>query len=117
MRFWGMALAGLVLFSAGPAQSEGLAEMVAELGPPAFDSAKSERELEYCIGLEISDWFQVGVLHGPSRTLVYGSPSPGLGGKVVVMIAIDDRGDRREIAIRANRAWNDRTAAAVRSCL
>lgn len=110
------AAAAIALMLPSAAAADGMSDMVGKLQPSIATSSKSSLALEYCIGLGISDWFQVGTLHGEKRTLIAGNPALGAGAGLIILVAIDDNGATRSVAYAANRAWNDRTASVIRSC-
>jgi len=109
-----VALAALIPSSAW---ADSLFDMAQKLPNDQFTSAKSSDALEYCIGLTIGDWLIPITLRGEKQVMVYGSPNMVFSNQIYMLVRIQDRGDQRAVTFHAHKAWDEKTAALIRSCI
>lgn len=112
-----LAISALLCFGmSAPAAADSLYDMVQKLPSDQFTSVKSSDALEYCVGLKIGDWLTPITLRGEKQVLVYGSPTSSFSNVIYMVVRIQDRGDLRHVTFHAHKAWDDKTAALIKSC-
>jgi len=109
------AALGLVL--AAPASADTLEERVTKLPAPTMSSEKSLEALEYCIGLAVSDIAMPATLRGERKVLIYGRTPGDLFVGVLYLVAVQDDGEHRRVAIQAHGSWDGKVEKRARTCL
>ncbi|MBV2147924.1 hypothetical protein KRZ98_06415 [Sphingobium sp. AS12] len=99
------------------AKADSLKDLVDKLPAASLNSNKSTEALEYCIGVGIGDWLIPGTLRGERKLLIWGSPNAPFSNAIYTLVRIDDEGQQRSIAFRSHKAWDEKTAALIQSCL
>ena len=110
------AAAAMFLCGTTPAAADSLKERLEKMPAPAYSSSKSMAALEYCIAVGVSKWMAPLVVHGERKTLVAGNPAAPYTNAVMMLVLIEDQGDRRALAMHAPKGWDERTDALIRSC-
>lgn len=87
--------------------------------PPqeTFQSDKPLLQIEHCLGVGISDWLTVGSFRGPGKVEIYGSPTASFSNVIYLAVTIEDLDQSRQVSFRAHKAWDEKTAALIRSCI
>ena len=100
------------------ASAQSLRDFWSHRAPDAiYSSNKSAQALEMCVGLELTEYGSVVVLHGEGVTLVSAHSLVD----TLIGVRITDRGQKRELALAARgsigSAWLKRGTRIIKNCV
>ena len=99
------------------AQADSVKEMLPKLPPPSLESQKTMADLEYCISVGASEWFSPVAIRGEGKLLIYGSMNASFMSGIAYLVAIEDKGERRTIAVKVYKGYDARMNTLLRSCI
>lgn len=112
-----LGLAVLPLSLASPARADSVKEMLEKLPAPSLESAKSLDALEYCISVGSSEWFSPIAIRGEGKRLIYGNMNASFMSAAGFLVSIEDKGDRRVIAVKVYKGYDRRMDTLLRGCV
>jgi hypothetical protein len=112
-----LAVAAAALLVSSSALGDTLRGRLDKMPQPQFNSSKSLADLEWCLGVGFGEFFMPSTLHGDGQAFIYTSMDGDITDLIIMSALIRDEGDHRTVSYQSPKAWNDRTAKVVNSCI
>lgn len=110
-------LALYAIFIPNIAHADSLKDWLDKPPQGTFTSNKSALQVEHCIGLGMSDWLTVASFRGENNVELYASPTSSFSNAIYISVTIEKDATSSKVSFRAHKAWDDKTADLIESCI